>query len=188
MAGAKGGGSWKVAYADFVTAMMAFFLVMWIGAQDQKTRQSVANYFIDPSGVSKKPVKDGAVLEQVTYGSVPHEQGTKMGPGRQAYNDLKQPGSATKAMADWIFDDQERRKKWRDQAQLCREAAAESPEVQENGKTLAVDRVAARELAKQLQVAFKADAPKLEGVHQDMMLWSLNEVNWTEIAEDLLRL
>jgi chemotaxis protein MotB len=30
-----GGGAWKVAYADFVTAMMAFFLVMWIVAREQ---------------------------------------------------------------------------------------------------------------------------------------------------------
>ena len=35
MAG-KGGGAWKVAYADFVTAMMAFFLVMWITAQSKQ--------------------------------------------------------------------------------------------------------------------------------------------------------
>ena len=58
-----GGGSWKVAYADFVTAMMAFFLVMWIGAQDVKVRQSVANYFVDPAGVNKKPVSGGKPLE-----------------------------------------------------------------------------------------------------------------------------
>ena len=45
MAGKGGGGAWKVAYADFVTAMMAFFLVMWICSQDQKFRQAVARYF-----------------------------------------------------------------------------------------------------------------------------------------------
>jgi chemotaxis protein MotB len=40
------GGAWKVAHADFMTAMMAFFLIMWlIGQTDQSTRQSVANYF-----------------------------------------------------------------------------------------------------------------------------------------------
>ena len=40
------GGSWKVAYADFVTAMMAFFLVMWlINAADKKTIVQVAAYF-----------------------------------------------------------------------------------------------------------------------------------------------
>jgi chemotaxis protein MotB len=42
------GGAWKVAYADFVTAMMAFFLVMWIVAQSAATRAAVASYFRDP--------------------------------------------------------------------------------------------------------------------------------------------
>lgn len=42
------GGAWKVAYADFVTAMMAFFLVMWIMAQRQEVKESVAGYFRDP--------------------------------------------------------------------------------------------------------------------------------------------
>ncbi|MGP9821855.1 flagellar motor protein MotB, partial [Salinarimonas sp. NSM] len=40
------GGVWKIAYADFMTAMMAFFLVMWlINATDQETREVVATYF-----------------------------------------------------------------------------------------------------------------------------------------------
>jgi chemotaxis protein MotB len=40
------GGAWKVAYADFVTAMMAFFMVMWLLAQtDQVTRQQLSEYF-----------------------------------------------------------------------------------------------------------------------------------------------
>ena len=49
MAG-KGGGAWKVAYADFVTAMMAFFLVMWIVAQNKPVKEAVAKYFRDPLG------------------------------------------------------------------------------------------------------------------------------------------
>ncbi len=47
MAG-HGGGAWKVAYADFVTAMMAFFLVMWITAQNKQMKIAVAHYFNDP--------------------------------------------------------------------------------------------------------------------------------------------
>lgn len=40
------GGVWKIAYADFMTAMMAFFLVMWlISSSDQQTRKGIANYF-----------------------------------------------------------------------------------------------------------------------------------------------
>jgi chemotaxis protein MotB len=42
------GGAWKVAYADFVTAMMAFFLVLWIVGQSQAVKNSVAGYFRDP--------------------------------------------------------------------------------------------------------------------------------------------
>lgn len=47
------GGAWKVAYADFVTAMMAFFLVMWLVSQNSKVKTSVASYFKDPEGFSK---------------------------------------------------------------------------------------------------------------------------------------
>jgi chemotaxis protein MotB len=54
MAG-KGGGAWKVAYADFVTAMMAFFLVMWLIAQNKSVKQAVARYFQDPFGSSSSP-------------------------------------------------------------------------------------------------------------------------------------
>jgi chemotaxis protein MotB len=40
------GGAWKVAYADFVTAMMALFMVLWLLAStDQKSRQEISNYF-----------------------------------------------------------------------------------------------------------------------------------------------
>ena len=43
------GGSWKVAYADFVTAMMALFIVLWIVGQSDPVKQAVSEYFIDPS-------------------------------------------------------------------------------------------------------------------------------------------
>lgn len=43
------GGAWKVAYADFVTAMMCFFLVMWLMGSDEEVKASVANYFNNPT-------------------------------------------------------------------------------------------------------------------------------------------
>lgn len=43
------GGAWKVAYADFVTAMMAFFLVMWLLGTDEETKSSIADYFNNPA-------------------------------------------------------------------------------------------------------------------------------------------
>ncbi|MER3413241.1 MAG: hypothetical protein C4341_03200 [Armatimonadota bacterium] len=47
-------GSWKVAFADFMTAMMAFFLVMWIIGLDQETRSAIAGYFKDPLDFAKQ--------------------------------------------------------------------------------------------------------------------------------------
>jgi len=53
--GGHHGGSWKVAYADFVTAMMAFFMVMWlVGALTTKQREAVSDYFKNPSPISGK--------------------------------------------------------------------------------------------------------------------------------------
>lgn len=46
------GGAWKVAYADFVTAMMALFIVLWILAQSDEIKAGVAGYFSDPVGYS----------------------------------------------------------------------------------------------------------------------------------------
>jgi chemotaxis protein MotB len=43
------GGAWKVAYADFVTAMMALFIVLWILSSSQETKAAVASYFRHPS-------------------------------------------------------------------------------------------------------------------------------------------
>ncbi|MBK7908530.1 MAG: OmpA family protein [Gemmatimonadetes bacterium] len=47
------GGSWKVAYADFVTAMMAFFMVMWIVGMDDSAKESIQGYFSNPVGFKK---------------------------------------------------------------------------------------------------------------------------------------
>lgn len=58
--GGHHGGAWKVAYADFVTAMMAFFLLMWLlGATTEKQRKSLADYFT-PTLVEIKTASAGA--------------------------------------------------------------------------------------------------------------------------------
>ena len=54
IAGGHHGGAWKVAYADFVTAMMAFFLLMWLlGATNEKQRKGIADYFNPTIPVNK---------------------------------------------------------------------------------------------------------------------------------------
>src|SRR3954468_1414536 len=47
------GGAWKVAYADFVTAMMAFFLLLWLlNATTEEQKMGISNYF-DPTAISR---------------------------------------------------------------------------------------------------------------------------------------
>jgi chemotaxis protein MotB len=51
--GGHHGGAWKVAYADFVTAMMALFIVLWLTSQSDPVKKAVAGYFNDPKGSGK---------------------------------------------------------------------------------------------------------------------------------------
>lgn len=60
--GGHHGGSWKVAYADFVTAMMAFFMVMWIMGLSDDTKSQISGYFNDPNGFMKNPPKSKNVI------------------------------------------------------------------------------------------------------------------------------
>src|SRR5450432_1778965 len=83
---AKHGGAWKIAYADFVTAMMAFFLLMWLlGSTTEGDKKGIADFFNAPlkvslmggtgSGDSSSVVRGGGALSrstgQVKDGDVP---------------------------------------------------------------------------------------------------------------------
>ena len=70
MAG-HGGGAWKVAYADFVTAMMAFFMVMWITAQNKQMKAAVAHYFNDPFNSMSKTKGPNAAGSTTTGPFIP---------------------------------------------------------------------------------------------------------------------
>ncbi len=69
--GGHHGGSWKVAYADFVTAMMAFFMVMWILGMDDKTKSAIEGYFSNPVGYRKgygagsSPIAVGSAITNI---------------------------------------------------------------------------------------------------------------------------
>jgi len=70
------GGAWKVAYADFVTAMMAFFIVMWILSSSTETKESVSAYFDDP----------GAFMFQKGKHTIPIDLGMRPRPGNKTGN------------------------------------------------------------------------------------------------------
>ena len=56
--GGHHGGAWKVAYADFVTAMMALFIVLWLLNTSKPTQEAIGGYFRDPKGTANKKGTD----------------------------------------------------------------------------------------------------------------------------------
>lgn len=77
------GGAWKIAYADFVTAMMAFFLVMWlINAANEKTKAQVASYFNPVKLTDASTSKKG--LNEPTKVTSTGEKAKKTEPGQQS--------------------------------------------------------------------------------------------------------
>ena len=185
-----GGGAWKVAYADFVTAMMAFFLVMWIAGQDQKIRRSVSDYFSDPlgspdGGASKKPVRTGSPYDTQNAGMVPLEDSVAMGQGRRAFGQKRTSSPATKLINDWLQKDSKQVKYWNKQAHELMETARATADP--NKKDMSAEKKATRKLTVQLQEEFKRNMPSgLDGVYRDLLLEASLDVNWDEIAEDFM--
>lgn len=69
--GGHHGGAWKVAYADFVTAMMALFIVLWLLNSSKKIQDAVGGYFRDPNGTADKAGKD--IIGSAAGSIVPHD-------------------------------------------------------------------------------------------------------------------
>ncbi len=186
---AKGGGAWKVAYADFVTAMMAFFLVMWICGQDQSLKRAVSHYFQDPFsaskvGDSKQPNRKGSFSDYVTTGSVPTAEHVAGGRGRNSFTQ-DETSMATKLVNNWIQMDDTAKAYWRDQAESQRQAARRSKDP--TATVESVEKAAIERLSKQLRAEFIRSIPDVPaGVHQGLLFEVVAGVNWTEIAEDLL--
>lgn len=109
VAGGHHGGAWKVAYADFVTAMMAFFLLLWIlGATTEKQRRGIADYFTptlvkvkEGSAGSNNGLLGGSSLTEVDkYPHAAGQTGTRtLTIPRDATGGPKEGGSAIKRSA-----------------------------------------------------------------------------------------
>jgi len=73
------GGAWKVAYADFVTALMSLFIVLWLMGSGDRVKASVAGYFRDPRGYTQKlgagplGAGEGLMVHRDNVGDVRHQ-------------------------------------------------------------------------------------------------------------------
>ncbi len=80
--GAHHGGAWKVAYADFVTAMMAFFLLMWLlNAASEESLSGIADYFTPTAILSSSESGAGGMLGGTIMLSKVAQSSTRTAPG-----------------------------------------------------------------------------------------------------------
>jgi chemotaxis protein MotB len=75
------GGAWKVAYADFVTAMMALFMVLWISSQDQKILIATSQYFQNPF---HSPINANSGVMPFNSNKTSHSEGRESGDEKES--------------------------------------------------------------------------------------------------------
>jgi len=150
--GGHHGGAWKVAYADFVTAMMAFFLLMWlINTTSPEQKRGIADYFA-PASVSATTSGAGGILAGTALGN----EGTKQNgsqsivqdasPDSRHPDDGKSRDGAKAAAADQtaadVLKEQQRKSEeaaFASAAQSLRQALQDMPELAELSKNIIID-------------------------------------------------
>jgi chemotaxis protein MotB len=151
--GGHHGGAWKVAYADFVTAMMAFFLLMWlINTTDPEQKKGIAEYFA-PASVSATTSGSGGILGGTSLG----EDGSKSEGSQSAITELApeapsdapqevgQNANLAAASEEALRDEIARREaaEFASAAESLRQAMQSMPELAELSKQLIIDQTPA---------------------------------------------
>jgi chemotaxis protein MotB len=144
--GGHHGGGWKVAYADFVTAMMAFFLLMWlINTTSPEQKRGIADYFA-PASVSQTTSGSGGVLSGTAL-SDPGAKSTNAQPDKQSPPSDQAKGDKgaqanPAAAADEAMKQAQAKQESQDfqsAAESLRQAMQDMPELAELSKQVMVD-------------------------------------------------
>jgi chemotaxis protein MotB len=140
------GGAWKVAYADFVTAMMAFFLLMWlINTTSPEQKRGIADYFA-PASVSETTSGAGGILSGTALGNDGAKQNGSQSVVQDASPDVKNPSDGKAKDGAKSQQDQQEIDKAKQEAaaftsaaQSLRQALQDMPELAELSKNIIVD-------------------------------------------------
>ena len=141
------GGAWKVAYADFVTAMMAFFLLMWlINTTSPEQKKGIADYFA-PASVSETTSGAGGILNGTALGQDGNksagsesiiEQTAPKAPNTQDTGSTSQAGAQGAQSADGEAANSEEAS-FQSAAESLKQALQQMPELAELSKQILVD-------------------------------------------------
>ena len=151
-AGGHHGGAWKVAYADFVTAMMAFFLLMWlINTTSPEQKRGIADYFA-PASVSATTSGAGGILAGTALGNEGAKQNGSQSivqdasPDSRHPNDGKSKDGAKSSASDSASSEAAREQQQKSEAaafasaaQSLRQALQDMPELAELSKNIIID-------------------------------------------------
>lgn len=146
------GGAWKVAYADFVTAMMAFFLLMWlINTTSPEQKRGIADYFA-PASVSRSTSGSGGILDGTSLGQSGGKSGgavavvVKMSPESAPSETKENPADATPADMRQSAEDIEaaeqsatEQQDFEQAAMSLRQSIQDMPELAELSKQVLID-------------------------------------------------
>ena len=143
--GGHHGGAWKVAYADFVTAMMAFFLLMWlINTTSPEQKKGIADYFA-PASVSPTQSGSGGILGGTSLGDEGAKSDGSTRPEEanpESPTDPAKTQAQAKASTDDAAKEAARRREedaFQSAAESLRQAMQSMPELAELSKQLLVD-------------------------------------------------
>tara|TARA_B100000378_G_scaffold278861_1_gene283976 strand:- start:1183 stop:2154 length:972 start_codon:yes stop_codon:yes gene_type:complete len=142
--GGHHGGAWKVAYADFVTAMMAFFLLLWLlNVTTDVQKEGIADYF-DPTAlkVSQSESGAGGVLGGLTVSSEGAMTDTAQVPLTDTTPQSRIRGQNLEGASDEAVQAEQRRREEASFAKIkaeIEEAISENPELEDLGENLQVD-------------------------------------------------
>lgn len=145
------GGAWKVAYADFVTAMMAFFLLLWLlNVTTQEEKDAISNYF-DPTHkkVSESQSGAGGVLGGLSVapqGAMTQNIQTITNPNPQAPNSpIKSPAKPNEAQKDTTEEkvrqalERQEQERFEQAEEALKKAIEEDPDLSELAENIMID-------------------------------------------------
>ncbi|MFM7774152.1 MAG: flagellar motor protein MotB [Candidatus Kapaibacterium sp.] len=181
------GGAWKVAYADFVTAMMAFFLVMWILGLSEQTKKHVANFFREPGVFENKRGRQIPLELDLQPGS----RGNKgNGAGKEKHN--AETASGFRDQKEAMISDDVRKAlsqaAYRDSIRIT-EAARSTARNMQQAKSLMMSQSAdMRESVKNMTITLDDEALRIELVEmRDDLFFSPGSDRLKPIAIKLLK-
>jgi flagellar motor protein MotB len=190
MAG-KGGGAWKVAYADFATAMMAFFLVMWLISQDQKIKESIAHYFQGPVGInvlgeSSRQKESGGLFFSEVHGLVPNQGHRTAGRSIDLLREYQKDENATMIVAEWLLEEPNQYQQWHQSAGNALAEAKKLPTVQDGASK--VEDAARRLLARQMkeEMLSRTKSSVSDPVLLDLVETTMYQIDWEAIADECI--